>query len=306
MGFFPSAFSPLKENYKEGICMINMLQILNSKSVFYVLIFIAVVSLVLSGWSHQMAGGVNWWSWFDGAFQNFSTEMMGAIVTFGFFDLVVGARKEREAKEEAIAEKRKFLIIQMRSQDNATALNAVEQLRNNAANSFNSPILKRHAKALQPNNYALTLINKDLDGAELQGAQLEHSDFKLTHFRGANLSHANLRNTNLTNATLQHTNLQGADLSEARLQGANLMFARLQGANLERSELQGARLLKAKFNEETVLPDAIYQGTKDGKLIFDKYWTSETNMGRYTNPEHKDKDGNPDFWQPDWEEEQDE
>jgi len=30
------------------------------------------------------------------------------------------------------------------------------------------------------------------------------------------------------------------------------------------------------------------------EIQFDKYWTPETDMTRYTNPEH------PDFWQPEW------
>jgi hypothetical protein len=31
-----------------------------------------------------------------------------------------------------------------------------------------------------------------------------------------------------------------------------------------------------------------------GRPVYDKYWTSDTDMSRYTDPNH------PDFWQPDW------
>ena len=48
-----------------------------------------------------------------------------------------------------------------------------------------------------------------------------------------------------------------------------------------------------------MLPDAEYIGDDDdGNSIFDKYWTPDTDMTRYTNPEH------PDFWEPDWVREQ--
>jgi len=33
---------------------------------------------------------------------------------------------------------------------------------------------------------------------------------------------------------------------------------------------------------------------ENDKPIFDKYWTPDTDMSRYTDPEHTD------FWQPDW------
>jgi len=35
-----------------------------------------------------------------------------------------------------------------------------------------------------------------------------------------------------------------------------------------------------------------------GKLIFTKYWTPYTDMSRYTDPNHVDENGNPNFWQP--------
>jgi len=38
----------------------------------------------------------------------------------------------------------------------------------------------------------------------------------------------------------------------------------------------------------------------EGKLIYDKYWTPETDMSGYTNLEH------PDFWQSDWAKKSDE
>jgi hypothetical protein len=56
--------------------------------------------------------------------------------------------------------------------------------------------------------------------------------------------------------------------------------ANLESANLERANLQGADFFLATFSKETILPD-------------DKKWTPETDMARFTDPEH------PQFWRSD-------
>ncbi|MBZ0282133.1 MAG: pentapeptide repeat-containing protein [Anaerolineae bacterium] len=104
------------------------------------------------------------------------------------------------------------------------------------------------------------------------------------------LQGAALWNANLEGAVLQLANLQGADLLFANLQdaflsGANLESVVLQDANLRgaylwNANLQGAKLYYAKFNESTILPD----GTN---------WTPETDMSRFTDPNH------PQFWRSD-------
>jgi hypothetical protein len=84
---------------------------------------------------------------------------------------------------------------------------------------------------------------------------------------GADLGCVNLNDANLRTANLRGTNLQGADLS---------------GANL-----QGAHLTDAIFDEDTILPDAEYDSG-----IYPSYWTPDTDMARFTDPDH------PDFWDP--------
>jgi hypothetical protein len=79
---------------------------------------------------------------------------------------------------------------------------------------------------------------------------------------------------------LSGANLQGANLWHANLQGAYLAYADLQGAYLIGANLQGALLNRAGFDEETYLPDG-------------SQWTPDTDMNRFTNPEH------PDFWRSD-------
>jgi hypothetical protein len=115
----------------------------------------------------------------------------------------------------------------------------------------------------------------------LQGAYLVH----------ANLYEAFLLEADLQAANLHVANLQKAYLRRANLQGANLEGAKLQGANLYKANLRDATLQSALFDETTVLPDANYVGRDEGSNpIFDKHWTPETDMRRYTDPQH------PDFW----------
>jgi hypothetical protein len=92
-------------------------------------------------------------------------------------------------------------------------------------------------------------------------------------------------------------------LGDANLQHAGLFNANLQHANLSGANLQHAQNIKTvQFDEKTVLPDAILltdeygfaKRDEDDNPLYDKYWTTETDMTRYTHPEH------PDFWEPDW------
>lgn len=227
--------------------IIRKAQNFNNWTVFYILVSITVLSLAFSARSHLEAGNVNWWSWADGAFQNFSTEMMGAIATFALFELVVSARKEREAKEESIAKEKRNLIIQMANIDNATALNAVAQLR---ANGW-----------------------------------LYDGSLKGTYLNSANLSGAYLEGVNLVGANLGFANLEGADLQKANLSGAYLNSANLSGVYLRKVNLSGADLLNANFEGanwyRAILPD----GTKWTEETDTTRFTDKTHEDFWTPPE---------------------
>jgi hypothetical protein len=107
---------------------------------------------------------------------------------------------------------------------------------------------------------------------------------------GADLTDANLGNANLTDAILV-----SANLTDATLVGTDLTDAILWGANLT-----DAILKDVIFGEKTVLPDAVelrsesgdYIYDEAGHLLFTSYWTPETDMSRYTDPNH------PDYWNP--------
>jgi phospholipase C len=114
-----------------------------------------------------------------------------------------------------------------------------------------------------------SLAGENLNGADLEGAELSDAAVQ-----GVNLQGAFLANAVLTGARLQGTNLRGADLSGADLRNATLQGSNLQGANLTNANLQGATLQGSNTNKvtwsNTVCPDgsnsSSHGGTCQGAL----------------------------------------
>lgn len=111
------------------------------------------------------------------------------------------------------------------------------------------------------------------DHANLKGAQLYNCDFRFSrdlegvNLEGANvysseLIAANLKGANLQRASLGQANLERADLTGANLQGANLMYADLDGANLTGATLTGAMMKGASLSGAT-LDDADLAGARN-------------------------------------------
>lgn len=242
-------------------------------------VFTAIFSLVITRERKR-----EWWAaWLQGI----STEMIGAIVTVILFSVIVGEAERDQAELESQAQ----LVRQMRSTINTEAIRAVEELR------------------LQ-DWYIVAANNGDFEGANLSGANLQGfhlrgASFVSANLEGANLSwtlaeganffYANLTDADLTRAVLDtasfwNANLSGANLTDARVSIADLRDANLSGAilvetqmgntNLSGANLSGADVSRAQFDRNTTLPD--------GTL-----WTLETDMNRFTDPNH------PNYWQPD-------
>ena len=145
-------------------------------------------------------------------------------------------------------------------------------------------------------NSRMDLHEANLAMADLQGANLTEANLEGAVLCGANLDNVALRNADLRGAlfhmpycpkgtSLQGADLQGADLSESvlaysNLRGANLSDSNLQGAIMRGADLSHAELNGAMFGVDTLLPD----GT---------YWTADTNIARFTDPD------NVDFWRSD-------
>jgi hypothetical protein len=84
-----------------------------------------------------------------------------------------------------------------------------------------------------------------LQGAELRYAQLQEADLRYAELQEANLPEAQLQKADLRNAQLQE-----ADLEEAQLQKTNLSKANLVGVRAEGADLTGAQLQHATVGAE--------------------------------------------------------
>lgn len=164
--------------------------------------------------------------------------------------------------------------------------------------------------------YRDALVEADLKDVDLSGVHLDSANLQDANLMSANLKGAWLRVANLERAELSYTDCQKADLrsvilKEAGMWNTFLQGANLSGANLHRAEVghifcEGANLMNAwlrnvedielaHFDETTILPDAQIIGKDEHRNpIYDKFWTPDTDMLRYIDPEH------PDFWEPQW------
>lgn len=101
----------------------------------------------------------------------------------------------------------------------------------------------------------------------------------------ATLKGADLNSADLTEAIIYGVDLESADLRNSKLIGADLRGTNLRNANLSGSNLTNAILEHAEFNEFTILPDS-----PSSSDINPLTWTPDTDMTRYTDPQH------PNFW----------
>jgi uncharacterized protein YjbI with pentapeptide repeats len=231
--------------------------------------------------------------------QNLSAGMFGSAVTFWLIDVIFGGRKERQAEEKVRAERERAIIEQMRSRVNDAALEAVRLVKlerwerdgslrgaylrganlQGAGLSFSdlqgADLFKANLKSVNLREANLKVVR--MGEANLQGADLLWANLQEADLVRANVQEARLSMANLQGAHLSFANLQGTDLSMANLQEDILSFADLRGADLREANLQGADLNGVKFKENTKLPD-------------NTNWMPETDMARFTDPQH------PDFW----------
>ena len=91
--------------------------------------------------------------------------------------------------------------------------------------------------------------DKNFSKINLQGAYLQGLDMQKFQFRESNLTGADLRRANLEGAKLTGANLNGADLRGANLEGAILTGAKLNKANLKGAILNQANLVKVQALE---------------------------------------------------------
>jgi hypothetical protein len=235
---------------------------------------------------------------------NLLTNLVPEAIGIVFTVLILDRLAENRAREQLQTR----LIQEARSQSNETAKAAVDWMN---AEGW----LKRDSQVALLKGANLT--NAKLGDADLRQADLQHTDFwraslQHAHLRYANLQYANLNDANLRDAHLRYTSLQHAAMNNASLQHAYCEYANLQHADLTKANLKAATLYRAslrhaklddsQFDEKTILPDAQRIQNEAGELLkdeigdylYDNLWTPQTDMRRYTDPEHSD------FWQPDY------
>jgi predicted type IV restriction endonuclease len=125
------------------------------------------------------------------------------------------------------------------------------------------------------NTTALTATQHLRETGWLTDGSCENASLPAANLDGADLSNARLFGVNLERANLDGANLSGADLRNANLKQSNIEGANLRGTNLTSADLSEAQITLASFDEKTILPD----GTP---------WTPETDIARFTDPNHPD------------------
>lgn len=198
--------------------------------------------------------------WLFSLIGELNSEFTGALVTGILFLVVLAIPSERQAEREL----QERLIREMGSQNNGIALQAVGELK------------------AQDWLFDGTLRNQYFVGANLTAADLWFADVQAAILWDANFSSAELVKANLSYTDLSNANLQGADLSDANFSYANLWRANLQEStlkftNFDQADLAEADFSEAAFEEDTILPDG-------------SNWSPDTDMARFTDPDH------PNFW----------
>lgn len=203
----------------------------------------------------------------SGYFTNVYTEALSVIATIAVLNRLSDWREMRQRKAR--------LCREAYSRDNSTALNAIDWLR---AEEW---LCLEHAEHLLA---GIKMSRANLENAYLYGADLHAVNFYKATLAKADLSQSDMGETYLHRANLSHASMFGTDLRGAVLWNANLR--------------QVKHLDKATFDETTVLPDARPLQDDEGntryddagRVIFNKHWSPNIDMRRYTDPQH------PDYW----------
>lgn len=194
-------------------------------------------------------------------------------------------------KREIEALKRR-LVREAGSRSNNTAISAIDWLNREGWIEGNKSLLQ-----------GTDLRYANLDNANLQGVNLKNAICNNASFRNAILYRCDFENASLSMATFtgneffmtnfKDTDLTGATFIECFLTGENFENAEIHAGSFEGAFLQEANFTNAKLYDTCFVHANIKDAVFDGSILPDgTKWTPETDMSRFTDPEH------PDFWQP--------
>lgn len=229
---------------------------------------------------------------FGGAFHEFyaniSSELLSILITVLIIERFNARRQDKQELTR--------LKALLRSNEAVVTKIAVAELRARGwleDGSLHRAHL-RNANLEGANLNQVNLLGADLIDANLSGAKLSDTNMSRAnlfianlsgaHLSGANLSGAHLYEANLEGTTIMNANLAFANLNVANLTDAFLWQANLTCANLIGANLRGAYLIDANLSGAVLEDATLPNGTK---------WTPETDMARFTDPNH------PNFWNPD-------
>lgn len=175
-----------------------------------------------------------------GYFTNLYTEGVSVALTVLVVDFFARKREEQRRQQET----QQRLTREAGSLDNATAINALREIKDRGWLNGGLSLLA-----------GMTLRDARLTNADLSEANLQNTTFLRTDLTGANLDGVVLNGGNL--AACQ---LDGASFNEARLRGVkayetDFSGALMVGVDLSNAELDGARILKATISD-ALLPGA--------------------------------------------------
>lgn len=243
---------------------------------------------------------------------NIYTSILGSAVTV----LIINRLNRQRDKQK--------LVDDAASNSNEFAKNAIHQLRRKGQLTGQNGLLEE--ADLQSANLESVYLNEaNLRKANLRGANLQRASLGSADLRNATLTLANLREASLVDANIREASLVNAIMYRTILLGANLRFANLDMANLEKALMIAANLNRATFRfanlteadlsltnlQKVDFQSSILRGTnftgadcEDAKFdtrFFDEstilpdgtYWTTGTDMTRFTDPNH------PNFWRSD-------
>lgn len=142
---------------------------------------------------------IGWFLFSDkqGYLANIFTEAMGAVGTFLVLDWWIRRRDERQ-QIEVLKHK---LVREMGSPINATAINAIHEIRERRWYHGEGSILKGSKLAMS------NLQEASLEGFDLEGTVLVFANLRQAHLNGANLSGAHLFGADLRDAVLNQIHM---------------------------------------------------------------------------------------------------
>jgi len=138
---------------------------------------------------------------------------------------------------------------------NVLVANMVNVIQNVLSKDARAQTIQDNIKTLISTNSCIScdlrraeLINLDLSGAILTGADLTNAFLNDANLSGADLTSAILTGALLIGTNMNGADLTGADLTSADLTGANLIGAVLANAILSSADLTGADLTNANLS----------------------------------------------------------